>query len=59
MLIQNQMRSRALMGVLSGQRAHQGGHLYVGNQEVSALTPDSARRAGIYCIGPRPTLTPR
>ncbi len=58
MLIQNQMRSRALMGVLSGQRAHQGGHLYVGNQEVSALTPDSARRAGIYCIGPRPTLIP-
>lgn len=58
MLIQNEMRSRALVGLLSGEQCHQGGHLYIGDQEVTALTPETARQMGVYCIICKPTLIP-
>lgn len=56
--VQNQMRSRQLVRLLTGEAKHDGGHLYVGGQEVPALNPELARRLGIAYVGPQPTLVP-
>ena len=57
-LVHNQRRSRCLTALLSGQVKHSAGQLYVQEREVSALTPETARRLGLYTIHSKPTLVP-